>query len=65
MMIVRSIGATALVALMSAHRSAEENRGASEFDQETVAAIEAYLYGKTEQPDAGPFPAIETRRSYN
>jgi hypothetical protein len=65
MMIVRSLGAASLVALMSAHRVAAEQRGTPGFDQETVAVIEAYLYTPTDGPSAGRYPATERLRSYN
>ncbi len=59
MTIVRSLGVTILVALMSAHREAADRGG---YDQDTIEAIDAYLCGKTERPAD---PAIEPPRSYN
>ena len=55
MTIVRSLGVTTLVALMSAHRAAAEQceRPGRSFDQATVRAIEAYLRQRPtpHQPD--------------
>ena len=68
MTIVRSLGATTLVALMSAHRAAAEqcDTEARSFDQETVEAIEAYLRSMAEeQPDPSRHPSKARRRSYN
>jgi hypothetical protein len=61
MTIIRSVGVTTLVALMSAHRAASEQQGAAGFDQETVEAIDTYLRGPAERPE----PVIEPPRSYN
>jgi hypothetical protein len=50
MTIVRSLGVTALVALMSAHRATTTQcRTARPFEQAAVDAIEAYLR-RTEDP---------------
>jgi hypothetical protein len=47
MTIVRSLGVTTLVALMSAHRAAaEQSEMDGQFDQATVEAIEAHLLGQ-------------------
>jgi hypothetical protein len=53
MTIVRSLGVSTLVALMSAHRAAAERCEApgATFDQATVDAIEAYLRSQTERPE--------------
>ena len=61
MTIIRSVGVTTIVALMSAHRAASEQRDAAAFDQDMVEAIDAYLRGQAERPE----PAIEPPRSYN
>jgi hypothetical protein len=61
MTIIRSVGVTTLVALMSAHRAASELRGAAGFDQDMVEAIDAYLRGLAHRPE----PVIEPPRSYN
>jgi hypothetical protein len=65
MTIIRSFGVTTLVALMSAHRIAAEQRGAAAFDQEAVEAIEAYLQSRWEAPERRRDPATEPRPSYN
>jgi hypothetical protein len=57
MTIVRSLGVTTLVALMSAHRATIgrcDGTGASFFDQATVDAIEDYLRSRTEASEARP-----------
>jgi hypothetical protein len=58
MTIVRSLGVTTLVALMSAHREAA-CQCESEFDQTAVETIEAYLRTQAEPK------ATEPPRSYN
>ena len=62
MTIVRSVGVTTLVALMSAHREAMDRGG---YDQDTVEAIDAYLRGEAERPAERCSPVSETPRSYN
>jgi hypothetical protein len=56
MTIVRSLGVTTLVALMSAHRAAigRCDRTGASFDQATVDAIEDYLRSRTEATEARP-----------
>ena len=62
MTIVRSVGVTTLVALMSAHREAMGRGG---YGQDTVEAIDAYLRGKADRPAECRCPASEPPRSYN
>ncbi|HEY0185653.1 MAG TPA: hypothetical protein VGC09_22860 [Rhodopila sp.] len=52
MTIIRSLGVTTLVALMSAHRGAAEQLEAARpaFDQAAVEALEAYLRGHADRP---------------
>jgi hypothetical protein len=66
MTIVRSLGVTTLVALMSAHRAAIEQyeTTATSFDQAKVEAIEAYLRSRT-NADAGRDRTTERPPSYN
>ena len=59
MTIVRSVGVTTLVALMSAHREALDRGG---YDQDIVEAIEAYLREEMERPADR---SSERPRSYN
>jgi hypothetical protein len=67
MTIIRSLGVSALVALMSAHRLAAERCEAvdNSFDQQTVEAIEAYLRGETDRPDRCRDRFTERPRSYS
>jgi hypothetical protein len=67
MTIVRSLGVSTLVALMSAHRAAAEQDDAAgrAFDQVTVDAIQAYLGNRTEAAEAGQDPVSETPPSYS
>jgi hypothetical protein len=59
MTIVRSLGVTALVALMSAHRaSTEQFSTAKPFEQAAVDAIEAYLW-RIEDPKRQPFRSLQ------
>jgi hypothetical protein len=59
MTIVRSLGVTALVALMSAHRaSTEQCSTARPFEQAAVDAIEAYLW-RIEDPKRQPFRSLK------
>jgi hypothetical protein len=53
MTIVRSLGVTTLVALMSAHRAAAEQSqmDGQSFGQATVETIEAYLFGQDPHQD--------------
>jgi predicted house-cleaning NTP pyrophosphatase (Maf/HAM1 superfamily) len=64
MTIVQSLGVTTLVALMSAHRAAAQQRDTPSvaFGQAAVEAIEAYLR-RTEAP--GCEPATATPPSCN
>jgi hypothetical protein len=62
MTIVRSLGVTTLVALMSAHRLAAEQRDAAGelFDQQMIEAIEADLRSHMDRPGgraSGPRPS--------
>jgi hypothetical protein len=62
MTIVRSLGVTTLVALMSAHREAAQqcNTPAEHFGQAAVDAIEAYLRQvdtPAEEPATAPPPS--------
>ena len=63
MTIIRSIGATTLVALMSVHRMAiEQGEPTSEsFEQARIYAIEAYLQGETERPGFCQYPTHTAR----
>jgi hypothetical protein len=67
MTIVRSLGVTTLVALMSAHRAVYEHGEAAgkSFDQATVQAIEAYLRYGPEPEVSGRNRSTETPPSYN
>ena len=59
MTIVRSLGVTALVALMSAHRaSTEQFSTAKPFEQAAVDAIEAYLR-RIGDPERQPFRSLQ------
>jgi hypothetical protein len=64
MTIVRSVGVTTLVALMSAHRAVAQQCGAGTkpFDQAAVEAIEAYLRRAENPPHRDP---TEPQPSYN
>jgi hypothetical protein len=64
MTIVRSLGVTTLVALMSAHRLAAEQRDTVDqsFDQQMIEAIEAELRSHMDRQGGR---ASEPRRSYS
>jgi hypothetical protein len=62
MTIVRSLGVTALVALMSAHRATTKQFGtARPFEQAAVDAIEAYLR-RIGDPERQPFRSLQPER---
>ncbi len=61
MTIVRSLGVTALVALMSAHRASTEQCNTARprpFEQAAVDAIEAYLR-RIGDPERQPFRSLQ------
>jgi hypothetical protein len=65
MTIVRSLGVTALVALMSAHRAAMEqcNTTTRPFEQAAVDAMEAYLRWTEIQSTGSPDPSSLTAQT--
>jgi hypothetical protein len=67
MTIVRSLGVSTLVALMSAHRAAAEQYGTADraLDQATVDAFQTYLNSQTERVKARHDPVSEKLPSCN
>jgi hypothetical protein len=61
MTIVRSLGVTTLVALMSAHRAAADQPGTA-YNQDTV---DTHPRGEAQRPAERCYPATEPPRSYN
>jgi hypothetical protein len=64
MTIVRSLGVTTLVALMSAHRAAADRLGTA-YDQDSIESIDTHPRGEAQRPAERCYPATQPPRSYN